>query len=166
MSTSVHAHAGLVCVSCVRRPASSPPLHPGVWRSRVVARLVVEFTVRARRRIKVHVVPRGLQSQVHGAVGGRRRAFMSLVVVVRLLKVGSWGSLEGRIGLWGVALSGDLTKTKSEILFWRSDVTWYSFTSSSHRIFYTCLCAVRNRSKTVFFSKGSVITHLKMGQYQ
>lgn len=73
-----------------------------------MACLVVEFTVWAGCRIKVHVVPRGLQSQVHGAVGGRWGAFMRLVLVVRLLEVGSWGSLEGRVGLWRVALSGDL----------------------------------------------------------
>lgn len=76
-----------------------------------MARLVVEFTVRAGCRIKVHVVPRGLQSQVHGAVSGGWGAFKRLVLVVWILEVGSWGSLEGRVGLWRVALSGDLTKT-------------------------------------------------------
>lgn len=88
--------------------ASSLPLHPGVRRGRIVARLIVEFTVWARRRIKVHVVPRRLQSQVHGAVCCGRGPFMRLVLIVRLLEVGSWGSLEGRVGLWRVALSRDL----------------------------------------------------------
>lgn len=85
--------------------ASSPvPLHPGVWRGRVVTCLIVEFAVRAGRRVEVHVVASGFESQGHGAVRVGRWALMHLVLIKALLVVGARRCLEWRVGIRRVDL--------------------------------------------------------------
>lgn len=70
-----------------------------------MTRLVVEFAVRPRGRVEIHVVAGGLEAEVQGAVGGGWWALVRLVLVVVLVEVGSWRSLEGRVRLRRVTLS-------------------------------------------------------------
>lgn len=53
-----------------------------------MTRLVVEFAVRTCGRVEVHVVPGGLESQVHAKVGGRSGP-MDLIIEKRFFKVSS-----------------------------------------------------------------------------
>lgn len=80
-------------------PSASCPgfSHPGVGRGRVVARFIVQFTVRTGSGVEVHVVASGLEAQVHGVLAGWR-AVMDLVLKEGLVII-SCGILKRLVGL-------------------------------------------------------------------
>lgn len=63
-------------------------LNPGVGGRGVVTRFVVEFAIGPGGRVEVHVIPGGLESQVHIQIGGGRGA-MDLILKKWLFKVPS-----------------------------------------------------------------------------
>lgn len=72
-------------------------LNPRVGGRGVVTRFVVEFAIGPGGGVEVHVVPGGLESQVHIQIGGGRGA-MDLILKKWLLKVSSGVLIDG-IGL-------------------------------------------------------------------
>lgn len=91
MSRGMHAHA--LFPERLVPPAS----HPGVGGGGVVARFIVQFTVRTGSRVEVDIVAGGLESQVHGVLAGRR-AMVDLVLEEGLVVV-SRGILKRLVGL-------------------------------------------------------------------
>lgn len=92
MSCGVCMH--MHCPQSASRPGS---LHPGVGRGRVVARFIVQFTVRTGSGVEVDIVASGLEAQVHGVLAGWR-AVMDLVLKEGLIVI-SCGILKGLVGL-------------------------------------------------------------------
>lgn len=96
MFCDTHAHA-------VSRPLDVPTsarlqvLNPRVGGRGVVTRFVVEFAIGSGGGVEVHVVPGGLESQVHIQISGGRGA-MDLILKKGLLKVPSGVLIDG-IGL-------------------------------------------------------------------
>lgn len=112
MSCGVCMH--MHCPQSASCPDSS---HPGVGRGRVVARFIVQFTVRTGSGVEVDIVASGLEAQVHGVLA-RWRAVMNLVLKEGLIII-SCGILEGLVGLvvfpaWflGDRLCGNLAERK------------------------------------------------------
>ncbi len=69
-------------------------LNPRVGGRGVVTRFVVEFAIGPGGRVEVHVIPSGLESQVHIHIGGRRGA-MDLILKKWFLKVPSGVLIDG-----------------------------------------------------------------------
>lgn len=69
-------------------------LNPRVGGRGVVTRFVVEFTIGPGGRVEVHVIPGGLESQVHIQISGGRGT-MDLILKKWLLKVPSGVLIDG-----------------------------------------------------------------------
>lgn len=82
---------------CPRSASCPGSLHPGVGRGRVVARFIVQFTVRTGCRVEVDIVASGLEAQVHGVLAGWR-AVVDLVLKEGLIII-SCGIRKGLVGL-------------------------------------------------------------------
>lgn len=106
---------------CPRSASRLGSSHPGVGRGRVVARFIVQFTVRTGSGVEVDIVARGLEAQVHGVLAGWR-AVMDLVLKEGLVII-SCGILEGLVGLvvfpaglLGDRLCGNLVERKHHVV--------------------------------------------------
>lgn len=116
MSCGVCMH--MHCPQSASRPGS---LHPGVGRGRVVARFIVQFTVRTGSGVEVDIVASGLEAQVHGVLAGWR-AVMDLVLKEGLIVI-SRGILKGLVslvvfpaGLLGDRLCRNLAERKRHVV--------------------------------------------------